>query len=129
MYINDFQNCLDQAYPIMFADDTNIFIKHKQIDIVYDQAQCELHNIATWLSANRLSLNTDQTKYTMFHTHKKSYNMQFPILRFNNKPIERVKNTPFLGLLLDENLSLESHMLALFQKIRRNVGIIYKLKS
>ena len=55
--------------------------------------------------------------------------MQFPILRFNNKPIERVKNTPFLGVLLDENLSWKSHMLALFQKIRRNVGIIYQLKS
>ena len=129
VYINDFQNCLDQAHPIMFADDTNIFIKHKQIDIVYDQAQCELHNIASWLSANRLSLNADKTKYTIFHTHKKSYNMQFPILRFNNKPIERVKKTPFLGVLLDENLSWKSHMLALFQKMRRNVGIIYKLKS
>ena len=54
--------------------------------------------------------------------------MLFPILRFNNKPIERVKKTPFLGVLLDENLSWKSHMLALFQKMRRNVGIIHKLK-
>ena len=129
VHINDFQNCLDQAHSIMFADDTNIFIKHKQIDIVYDQVQCELQNIASWLSANRLSLNADKTKYTIFHIHKKSYNMQFPILRFNNKPIERVKKTPFLGVLLDENLSWKSHMLALLQKMRRNVGIIYKLKS
>ena len=34
----------------------------------------------------------------------------------------------FLGIILHENLSWKSHMLALFSKIRRNVGIIYKLK-
>ena len=55
IYINDFQNCLENSNLIMYADDTNVFIKEKNINTLYARAQNELINIAKWLSANKLT--------------------------------------------------------------------------
>ena len=55
IYINDFQNCLENSNLIMYADDTNVFIKEKIINTLYARAQNELINIAMWLSANKLT--------------------------------------------------------------------------
>ena len=73
IYINDFQNCLENSNLIMlmYADDTNVFIKEKTINTLYARAQNELINIAKWLSANKLTLNIHKTKYTMFSLRKK----------------------------------------------------------
>ena len=45
IYINDFQNCFKNSNVIMYADDTNIFTKEKNINTLYARAQTELINI------------------------------------------------------------------------------------
>ena len=50
---------------IMYADDTNVFIKEKNINTLYARAQNELINIAKLLSANKLTLNINKTKYKL----------------------------------------------------------------
>ena len=35
IYINDFQNCLENSNLIMYADGTNVFIKEKNINTLY----------------------------------------------------------------------------------------------
>ena len=55
----------------MYADDTNVFIKEKNINTLYARAQNELINISKWLSANKLTLNINKTKYIMFTSRKK----------------------------------------------------------
>ena len=72
IYINDFQSCLENSNLIMYADDTNVFIKKKNINTLYARAQNELINIAKWLSANKLTLNINKTKYIMFTSRKKN---------------------------------------------------------
>ena len=51
----------------MFADDTNLFYSHQNINTVFNTAHEELEKINKWFEANKLSLNTDKTKYTFFH--------------------------------------------------------------
>ena len=46
-------------------------------------------------------------------------------ININNK-IERVKETVFLGVALDENLSWKPHILNVTRKISKSIGIIYK---
>ena len=47
---------------VMFADDTNLFISHKNIDTIFAIMNVELENVSTWFTSNRLSLNVDKTK-------------------------------------------------------------------
>ena len=76
IYINDFQNCLENSNLIMYADDTYVFIKEKNINTLYARAQNELINISKWLSANKLTLNINKTKYVMFTSRKKKTTSQ-----------------------------------------------------
>ena len=40
---------------VMFADDTNLFISHKNIDALFASMNKELENISTLFKSNKLS--------------------------------------------------------------------------
>ena len=60
MYINDLPNCLRDAAPRIFADDTNITLSAKTIAELKLALNSELNNLTCWLRANRLRLNVAQ---------------------------------------------------------------------
>ena len=51
----------------MFADDTNQFYSHKNLQSKFNTVSGELRKINDWFRANKLSLINDKTKYTFFH--------------------------------------------------------------
>ena len=52
---------------LVFADDTNLFLLHKNIDTLFDSMNVELTNVSTLFKLNKLSLNVDKTKLLLFH--------------------------------------------------------------
>ena len=50
----------------MYADDTNIFLKHKSYEKLYLEANQQLSNIAKWLNCNKLTSNIRKTFYIVF---------------------------------------------------------------
>ena len=50
----------------MFADDTNNFLFHHRINILFKIFNEELKKIGVLFKANKLSLNNRKTKYTFF---------------------------------------------------------------
>ena len=57
MYINDLHNCLRDAAPRMFADDTNRTLSAKTVADLKLAVTSERNNLTCWLRPNRLSLN------------------------------------------------------------------------
>ena len=57
---------------VMFADDTNLFLSHKNIDTLFSNMNRELENVSAWFKSNKLSLNVDKTKWFLFHPLSKS---------------------------------------------------------
>ena len=113
----------------MYADDTNVFIKKKNVNTLYARAQDELINIAKWLSANKLTLNVNKTMFIMFASRKKRIQANDSLkLCFYKNSIKRVESISFLGIILHKDLSWKPHVLALLQKVRRNIGILFKLR-
>ena len=51
----------------MFANDTNLFCSHKNIENLFFTMNNELAKINEWFKANKLSLNIKKTKFTLFH--------------------------------------------------------------
>ena len=60
----------------------------------------------TWFKANKLSLNLKRTKVIVFKPRQKRSicNIQISI---DNQNIVKVKETNFLGVILDKNLNME----------------------
>ena len=91
IYINDIYNATDYLRAILFADDTNLFYSHKDVNILYNICNQELSGINEWFKANKLSLNVTKTKYTLFHKPSRSENLplKLPRLLINNTHIQR----------------------------------------
>ena len=68
IYINAIVNVSEIATLIMFADDTNLFFKDKNLDNLINICNVELHKISNWFRLNKLSLNVRKTNFILFHT-------------------------------------------------------------
>ena len=55
----------------MFADDTNLFITHKDISYLFETANLQLERINPWFISNKLSLNLSKAKYIFSKTEQK----------------------------------------------------------
>ena len=130
LYVNDLPNSSNVLVPIMFADGTNFFFEHSNINTLFKTVNDELIKINEWLSANKLSLNAGKTKFSLFHKSAKKYSIPSHLLtlKINNHDIERVNTMKFLGVLLDDNLSWKEHIKYLENKIAKNIGLMYRAK-
>ena len=77
---------------------------------------------------NILSLNADKAKHIFFHKQKDKNitSFRFPDLKINNICLKRVKKLNFLGVVLDENLNWQSHIALMWNKISKNIGLLFK---
>ena len=58
IYMNDISRSSEILSIILFADGTNLFFSHKNLFTLKETMNQELSKFASWLSANKLSLNT-----------------------------------------------------------------------
>ena len=57
LYINDLAVVCQKLYSILFADDTNLFSSHSNINELFSTMNDELSNLNQWFVSNKLSLN------------------------------------------------------------------------
>ena len=114
----------------MYADDTNLFLTHKDSGYLFETANLQLERINQWFISDKLSLNVSKTKYSFFHKPSKRDDIPLllPKLNINNSEIERSECLKFLGVLLDENLCWKERIKYIESKIAKNIGLLYKAK-
>ena len=124
--INDLPLVSNVFNMVMYADDTTLFCN---MDNNVDEhvINNELCKISEWLGANKLSLNISKTKFMVFHTSNRS--VTYPVLQINRRPIERVAQFNFLGLILQSNLAWSKHINHVSLKISNTIGILNRLKA
>ena len=90
----------------------------------------ELEKYNSWFQANKLSLNVNKTKFTLFHKSTSSDNLplRLPELIINNTVIERRGSLKFLGVLIDETLSWKDHIKTLESKLSCAIGLLYRTR-
>ena len=70
LYINDLAYACKRTFPVLFADDSNVFISDKNPNHVQQMINDELKDIVIWLRANKHSLNINKTHYMLFCNKK-----------------------------------------------------------
>ena len=92
---------------VMFADDTNLFLSHKNIDTLFAIMNVELGNVSTWFKSNNLSLNVDKTKWSLFYAlSKRQFLPQtLPNILIEDIHIKREHVTKFLKICPENNTS------------------------
>ena len=109
IYINDLQKVVEPtAISIMFADDTSIFIKnHNNIQLQSD-LNTVICKINTWFQDNLITLNLNKTYFMQF-INKSTGNSDIQIT-IDYKHTATVKETKFLGLIINDKLSWKGHI-------------------
>lgn len=129
IYINDITTCSNKLTMYLFADDTTVFITNFNYPHLINTINKELMLLSNWLNSNFLSLNTKKSNYIVFTGPRiiilDDHNLTINI---NNNPIERVSQSKFLGILIDEHLSWHPHITLVKNKLAKSIGILKRLK-
>lgn len=127
LYINDFSYCSDLLDFHLFADDTNLFYKHKNLTALETTLNSELVKVHNWLCANKLLLNIDKSNFVIFHPPQKKLPTNIEIF-VHNYQLKREYSIKYLGILIDSNLTWKNQVNNIVKKIKRNIGILSKLR-
>ena len=71
LYINEMNNASNLLNLTLFADDTNVFMSHKDLNYLLDMLNLEMNKLSIWFKANKLSLNLKKTKFMVFKLRQK----------------------------------------------------------
>ena len=131
IYINDLRKCLNAgSKPDMFADDTQIATASHDIEVITETLNSDLNNVASWLSANKLTLNNSKTEYMIIGSKKRLGLVTCdPIINAGNLKINRVETTKSLGLMIDESLNWSAHVDHIFKKVASGLAILRKVRE
>ena len=131
LYINDILNCSKLGIFVLFADDTNIFIKGKNLADVFQKANEILSSVHTYMKLNELHINTSKSCYMHFNPRQRGNTSDSDsfTLQMNDIPIKHVKSTRFLGVIIDDKLSWKEHIDHLTKKLKCQAGVINRIKD
>ena len=111
---------------ILFADDTNMFISHIDLTSLIVKANDELSKLSLWFRVNRLSLNVKKTIFILFRIKNKRLTENIKI-HLDRVDISRVTTTKFVGVIINETLTLDDHMKLIYNNIFESIGIIQRV--
>lgn len=131
IYINDIANCVadscSQAMFVLFADDTNVFIRAPSISEAKALAEITLQSISRYLFANYLHINVKKTKYVVFSPSAK--NPPPCKITLDSTILQRVRCIKFLGVIIDERLNWANQTNSLICKLSKTCGTLRSLSS
>lgn len=110
IYINDLTQLEVMGTFTLFADDTTVLWRNKDLKQLMLGIVSDLEKIGHWCDANRLCLN-------MSKTHLMGFNCTVSDLFFGGDLLNSVDSSRFLGLLVDEDLKFHAHIVKLNKKL------------
>ena len=129
IYINDLPFALDRAKATMYADDTAISFSSDNIEEMDAVLNAELACLEKWLQGNKLSLNVVKTQAKIIGSSQKLRKIDTPMVpipdfQVNGNDINLLKETKYLGLMIDDNLKWESNVINTQKKFSRAIGLL-----
>ena len=101
----------------LYADDTQLydFCSSSEAEALAIRVNTAIEAVSSWMSSNRLCLNLDKTKYLWFGTRQQLGKRDTVALSNISAAMVSDTVTRNLGLLLDQELSMEDHITKLSQ--------------
>ena len=127
LYINDMP-LVSNFNTKLFADDTVLTLTNSCPKLLNKNVNTKLVKIDEWLKLNKLSLNTNKTKFMVLTKQRSAW--QFDI-RIGKTNIEQVNEVKYLGVIFNDKLSWKSHILVqhVCSKLSNGSWALLKLRN
>lgn len=120
-FLFDILSCFENNVKhLLYADDKKIFLKIQTPDDCKKLQNC-LNKLTDYYASNRITVNAKKCQIITFTRSRKPINFIYSI---NNTLIERVNTIRDLGVILDNKLTMTSHLDAMVSKAYRNLGFV-----
>ena len=126
IFCNDLYRNLEFLECLQFADETTLYYGHKNKNFLLCCLEHDLEIISDWFKANKLTLNLNKTVFMLFHPKGHKMNEKKKI---EDKVLSNSRETKFLGIWLNYNLSWESHIHQLTLKLKRNLMLLKRSRN
>ena len=110
----------------LFADDAYLTLSNKSPDILETAVNQELIKVNQWMKINKLTISYSKSNFIIFSRSKfkKSYN-----IKIEGNTLERVTETRYLGVYLDEKLDWKFHLKKIKSKLATASYILFKTRN
>ena len=123
LYINDLSNAIVYCLIYNFADDTAIVYTEEDPRRLKKRVNIDLKLLLHWLKANKIHLNVAKTVVLLFKNKSKQLNYDIKI-KLDGKLMRFSKETKYLGMIIDNNLTMTSHTKQVCDRLRKANGAL-----
>ena len=128
VYSNDIASKINNSSFTFYADDTVLYSKKKLIGQAGTDLQKDLTSLSEWCTENQIFINPQKTKAMFFGSKAKINSVELPVFNINDTVIDRTKSYTYLGIKLDEQLTLETHATALITRVSNRIYQLTKIR-
>jgi hypothetical protein len=128
IYINDLVKTSNLKFHL-YADDTTISYTNSSIDTLFYTMNEELVKINEWMLQNKFTINYKKSTYIIFHTKRPNFNLLNYAIEIGGNKINYSKSVKYLGLILDDTLTWQSHIKSVKLKLSRTLAIMKLIKK
>lgn len=139
IYINDLTSmAITERHILSYADDIVLVFSGKTWECVQKSAENSLVKVASWLNTNLLTLNTEKTNYICFSIYdstqpKDDFEIKIHKCLTRHRgclcaKINKVQQTKYLGIILDQRLSWHVHSELIMNRTRKLIWIFKTLR-
>jgi hypothetical protein len=127
IYINNLGRDLKQTKIHLYADDTIMYTSATSVSEAITYLQSAFSVVQKSLVSLKLVLNATKTKSMIFTRSRSPINIT--LTTQDGTIIERVSSYKYLGIWLDDKLSLGVHIVSLLKKLRPKLGFFFHMKK
>ena len=131
IYINDLTLHISSGRCDMLADDTTIHTSGRDVPSIVATLQSCVSDIIEWTHINHMSLNPSKTNYMILTTRQKCQILSSPPVQLlvGNKQLHEVSEHKLLGVIIDNNLTLDPHIRYLCKSLAKGFINQQKLRT
>ena len=125
IYVNDIPAAV-KCQLLLYADDSSLLVSGKDISQIEDTLSGELQNVREGLIDNRLSLHLGKSECILFGTKRNLQKASALKVKCNDNEIEAKNSVIYLGIILDQTLSVYSIAEKLLNKSACKLKSLYR---
>ena len=128
IYINDLPQAVRYSDIRLYADDTCISFKHRNVKLINEKLNQDFNSLCDWFLDNKLSIHfgEDKTKTILFSPKNLSKGAEPLIIKRNDVTLKQFSSVEYLGCLLDSTLSGEDMAVKVLTKVNGRLRFLYR---
>ena len=129
IYANDITDIIENSGFTFYADDTVLYSTKKSLKQAQSDLQDDLNRLTEWCKENEIFINTEKTRTMFFGGKARMSKISLPDFYINGNVLQRAQTYTYLGIKLDEQLTLETYANVVVERVSQKVYQLKKIRS